>query len=280
MINNLLCVTIALLAIGYSPAAGDVFLSQDTAIPDSVKSIENAQSLQKYIDSKLESDRVAACIRLGEIGGRDSYELLLETFENEPVKGDMDSYMGVKYYSLASMGRTGIDEAQDYLIEMAWEYSAHLQPLSPYSEVNDSLSVIEGALEGLYQFGSPTAIACLDSIFQSEEYYWLVRSRANLMLLKYELRNDSISTSSDTARFLINRLDKSGGPFGQFESDGSISRGFIVQNNIFSMVYDLKAITLPYLTDFVSGLSDDDPRIASLKRLMTDMENNPPGLGD
>jgi len=251
---------------------GDVDPEFSYETPEYIKSISTAKALRQYVYSQNTLDRITACIRLGEIGGEASIQILIEAFNKEPHGSAAEA---VKFHALLSIGKIGGARAEKFLTEIAMNYSENINNSTQAFGIKDSLAALRGSFQGLYEIGSSSTIAALDSIFKNQNYYWFVRSLANLQLLKHELRNDSIRTASDSALSLMARLRNLGGPYKQFNPNGKINEGFMVQNNIFYLIYQYRNITLPYLKEFIVELDINDPGIPSLEKLKDDMESNP-----
>ncbi len=273
---NRLRFILVVFAIYVTTAHADFDTKYQVAVPESIQSITLAEQLRVYIDSDNYVNRVAACIRLGEIKGQDAFELLKYAFDKEPFREGMELPDGVRYYALVNIGRCNASDAEALLVDIALHYSNNIDPSPDRHLSADSLSVVRGAFRGLSEIGNASVVAALDSVFNNRDLYWLIRSFAQLDILRHELKDYSIKTASDTTVFLIAKLDIPGAPFKQFNSDGTINTGFMIEQNILYLLYEYRKVTYQYISDFIIDLPAGDPKAALLEALIGDIENNPP----
>ena len=265
--------TIVVIYLMTSFAYGSIDPDYEYKIPEYMKSISDAGGLRDYIYGDKYEDRVTACLRLGEIGGEPALRLLKEAFEKEPYQLGIEAAKGVKFHALASIGKIGRKEAEDYLNSIIDNYA---KPTYKSQNHADSIMILMGAYEGLYEIGSKSAIATLEAVYNNKELFWLVRSIADLTVLKHRLRAEQIKTAADTANFLIDQLR----PYDEYPKQ--LDENFKTRDenlkyyNVRFWLYQFRKITLPYLEEYLSELPYDNTKAVDLRKLRESMIANPP----
>lgn len=265
---------IILIGWCYIPSFADVLEQSQIQWPRYILESFNSDSLATFLSSDSEIDRIAACIRIGELGEKKYYPTLLATLEREPYRTGLDLHYGVKYHSLIAMAKAGEADAEETIKRIA---ARHLIKRNDVDRqvTSDTILVLQGAFDALGLIASEDAKEFLDSVFKDNSVYWPIRSMANYNYWKIGVADTSISSKADTANFLFSHLDDFRGPNQQFESDGSINAVFLNENNIRTIIYENRGWIIPYLNDYVNSISIDDPYRHSILGLKTDMERNP-----
>lgn len=271
VLKTLMGAVVAVVAAATAVADVDPDFSYE--IPAYIKSISNAQGLTQYLNSKSSIERITACIRLGEIGGDDAIDLLVDAFEKEPHGSAAEA---VKFQALTSIGKIGGARAEALLKQIARDYSKNVSDSTQVFGFEDSLAALSGALEGLYFIGSSSAEAFIDSIFNNGTYYWFVRYLAYINILRYDLRKGDYATASDTADFLLDILTQAGGKTAMYDSSGNFNVNFILSGGSGYLLFEYRATALTYLSDYILHLDAHDPMLPLLKKMETDMMSNPP----
>jgi len=268
-ISIALIILIVLLSIAHA----DIDDNYKYVVSDSIKTVSDSDGLRKFIYSDNTNERIQACIRLGEVADKSSLDLLIEAFDKEPYRSGNEVGKGVKYYSLVSIGKIGRQKAEGFLINIIQQYSK--QEYSFWGSA-DTLNTIKGALEGLYELASNSAVAFFDSTFKNETYYWLIRETAHIYLVQSYLRSDAFRTASDSASYLINELYKVIGNDKMWTEDGKINVNFITSGSYGFLLFQYGKSIFPYLSDYISGLALDNPKRTVLERLKNNIKDNLP----
>ena len=236
---------------------------------------QSSDSLVLYLKSAKEIERVAACIRIGELADKQLMGNLLKAFENEKVRTGIDLPYGVKYYSLMSLGEIGDASAETHIKDIVKSHL--LYSLRPdQNSTSDTILVLVGAFEALSEIKTNSARVFLDSLYEDANLYWFIRSMANLNSMRIKLAGANYSTKADTAQFLIAHLDSLGEPLRQFDDEGRINDSFIVADNIESLIYEYRRFIIPFLDNYINSLNQNDPKLTGLRELKKMMEANPP----
>lgn len=248
------------------------------SIPDSINEISNVDSLAPFLYSTKTNERLAAIVKLGNLERSDSVvDIMVEIFENEQ-KSINSEY--IKYHLLISMGKIGGSSAEQYLLNIASNYSANIDNETQAFSIQDSMSSLLGAFQGLYQIGSNNATEIFQFIYENEEYYWFVRSKAYDYVLMTHLRSGIFITSADSVNYLINEAINVGPSQKLRNLNGEINTGFIRQRALKFLLFQYREISEPILAQKISELPPDDLMLPELEKLKNNMENNPPNPGN
>jgi hypothetical protein len=265
----------ALLVLMVGSAQADFDSPFEVTVPEYMQSLNTAQELAGYLNSGKEAERIAACMRLGQIRGEEAYQLLVTAFDKEPFRKGIELPDGVRYYALIGIGQSGVQAAEPLLSQIVTDYSRNIHE-SPDTHISaDSLSVIRGALGGLYEIQSDSATAHLNSTFNNGEYYWVIRYLAYINIIKLHLRTRAFPTESDTASYLITNLAKLGPGSSMWNEDHSVNVDFIKSAAYRQLLFEYKDSTLPELSRYISGLRIGDPAVPYLDSLRKNMEGKP-----
>ncbi|MCP4634414.1 MAG: hypothetical protein GY855_15915 [candidate division Zixibacteria bacterium] len=264
MLRILILLLVLLFAFQYNLVLAVVDLNYKYVIPDSMKTTEDFSKLRSYLSSKWDTERVGACLRLTEIGGEQASELLKEAFEKEPYKLGSEPTDGVNYYALLGIGKIGGLRAEEYLNSIIEKY---VRPKYNRGNHADTITTINGALDGLFEIGSESSISTIDKVYKSKDIYWLVRSFAYKRLLMHQLRSEDINTSADTANFFVNELRNCEEYPKHNDDKSNVRAAYIEYYSIRYLIYIYKKITLPYLDEYISGLPDNEIRTEDLRNL-------------
>ncbi|MCP4634462.1 MAG: hypothetical protein GY855_16155 [candidate division Zixibacteria bacterium] len=252
--------------------SADVDNSYVYKIPDYMKNENSIKKLREFIYSAKTTDRIVTCLRLAEIGGEQSLQLLKEAVEKEPYYSVVDPCSGVKYYALTSIGKIGGSEAEEYLNSIISRYS--IQNGDGLNHM-DSIVTLHGAFEGLYEMGTNSAVFSLEDVYKNKDLYWFERDLADLILLKCELRSEKITTAADTAQYLIEQLK----PYDEYpkhmDEHGVNDQSFRYKNARF-WLFQFRKITLPYLEEYILELPYNNSKAEDLKKLRDSMIANWP----
>jgi hypothetical protein len=266
---------IACFLLGVSSSANADFNPSKIQWPRHIMESQNAESLISFLSSAKEIERDAACNRIGELGDKIFVESLMRAFENEKIRTGIDLPYGVKYYSLISIGKIGGSTAEVSIRKIVRNHL--LYSLRPdQNSTSDTILVLIGAFEALSEIKTNSARMFLDSLYEDENLYWLIRSMANLNSMRIKLAGVNYFTKADTAQFLIVHLDSLGGPLRQFDDEGCINDSFIVANNIESLIYEYRSWMIPFWDNYIDSLIQKDPRLSGLRKFKKIMESNPP----
>jgi hypothetical protein len=269
-------ITVIAFTILSLPVEADFDPSVRPSIPDSLISISTVDKLLPYVHSGDETDRIAACMKLGEIGGLEAFQILVEIFEKEPFRPGIELPNGVRYYSLMAMGKIGVPEAESFLINIATEYSSHID-FSPKIHISaDSFTVIQGAFDGLLELGTGSAIKFLESVYENDNFFWQIRTMAYTNILKYELKDKKYAATSDTSNLLLSLLTESDSQASLFDKEGNIDENYITQASTRFLLYNYRSSTLPFISEYILELPAGDPILPILRKLESNMTNNIP----
>jgi len=270
-IRRLLILISALFLISITYA--DIDFKYVYTIPEYMGAIINPDDLRPYIASDSVEVRIKACVRLGEIKNNSSFELLKEAFEKEPYQAGSEVPNAVRYYSLISIGKINVSQSENYLKEVARK---HMKAKYDLNTSGDSIMVIYGALEGLFKINSKSSVAFIDSVFGNENFDWMVRYQAHIFLTKSILKSYEYKSASDTANFLITALSSNIGNDKMWTEAGEINVNFITSGSYKVVLYEYGETLHPYLTDYINGLSLDNPAKPVFERIRNDIISNLP----
>ena len=244
-------------------------------IPAYIQAISNPEELRRLLDNPDLKDKLAAYVRLGEIGGEAELPLLKEVFDSEPYFLGIEAIPGVKYYSLISIGKIGGPAAEEFLRDVVVALAPNIKAGTNSFTRADSLITIVAALEGLGEITTPSVGAFLDSVFNYVDNNWVVRSTANLEALKIELKkNNTLGTAADTARFMLEKWQSVPWVERQFSTAG-VNPDYLIRDNLEALIYQYRGITLPYVAALEKEMSAENPKLGALKKLRERMEANP-----
>jgi hypothetical protein len=244
-------------------------------IPDSVMALNSASDLKSFISSKNPLDRIVACKRLGQIKGETAYNLLVEAFNNEPGDPSIEAPRGVKYYAPLNIARTGVPQAEDFLKELSARLAGQIEAIPRGFVSTDIISALDGSFNGLLELGTDSSIDFLQGVFNNKGYYWLIRRLAYINILKYELKRNEYATASDTTDYLLDIITKAGGEEAMYDTTGNIDPNFILHSSSKFLLYKYSNTILPYLSNYILHLKPDDPMLPKLRKMETNMINNP-----
>ena len=94
---------IIVMLCSYSHSSADAIDPLLVQWPDYIMKIQRPDSLVPYLSSKMEIERCAACIRIGELRDKKYFIVLLSAFNKEESRPGLDLSYGVKYYSLIGL---------------------------------------------------------------------------------------------------------------------------------------------------------------------------------
>lgn len=246
-------------------------------IPDSINVIDNPDSLTPFLNSEKAKDRLAAIAKMGNIGNSESVHELIALFEKEPTSVNSEV---IKYHLLKSIGEIGGPDAEQYLLSVISDYAPNIDNETQAFSIEDSLSSLLGAFEGLYLIGSDTASAVFQNIYENEGFYWLIRSKAYEYSLMSQLSTAEFAAPVDSIDFLINELIKVGKHQKLRNSNGDINNGFVKQRALGFLLFNYREISESFLAQAISDLPPDDPALPELEKIKNNMENNPPVSGN
>ncbi len=274
---RILCSVLFLIAIiGLNPVIADYDDNQRIEIPDSVLVLTSPSDLENFIKSQSPIDRIVACKRLGQIKGESAYHLLVEAFNNEPGSAAIEGPRGVKYYALVNIARTEVPEAEEFLKRISSQMAGQIETIPQGFVSNDLIVALEGAFDGLLLLGTDSAVDYLEEVFNNERYYWLIRQLAYVNILRYDLRKGDYGTASDTTDFLLDIFTQAGSKIAMYDSSGNFNVNYILNGSSGYLLFEYRATALPYLSDYILHLAPNDPMLPRLRKLETDMINNPP----
>jgi hypothetical protein len=272
-----LCFALLLIGIlNINPVMADYDPRFKIEIPDSVKALDSPLDLKNFINSENPKDRIVACKRLGQIKGKSAYNLLVEAFNNEAGDPSIEAPRGVKYYAPLNIARTGVPQAEDFLKELSTKLAGQIEAIPQGFVSTDIISALEGSFNGLLELGTGSSIDFLHEVFNNERYYWLIRQIAHMNISRYELKRSDYATASDTTDFLLDIFMKAGGEEAMYDSTGNIDVNFILRSSSKFLLYDYSNTILPYLSNYILQLKSDDPMLPMLRKMETNMINNPP----
>jgi hypothetical protein len=215
-------------------------------------------------------------MRLGEIGNGADLGLSIKAFEDQSYNNAIEAIPGVKYFCLESIGEIGGPDAEKFLREVTISLSKNIMGEKFSFTWADTLMTLGVALRGLGAVGTVSSGALLDTIFRNTEIMTMMRSIAYLGVLKIELKyNSSLTNSSDTAIFLIDKWKSIPWAPNEFTANGPDSN-FFMRNDIESLIYQYRSITYPYVLSLINEMNSNDPKLSALRDLKNRMEANPP----
>jgi hypothetical protein len=247
-------------------------INRNVELPPYIQAITKSDSLNIYLNSQQAKDKIAACIRLGEIGDENDINKLIFIVNNDPYLNSIDVVSQLRYYSILSIGKIGGSKAETFLRKLIDTISFKIKAGTNSFTRADSLNTVVAAIEGLSESGIISNKLFLDSVFNNNENNWLVRSRANLSSLKIEFKNNtSLKNANDTSQFLISKWRNVPWETTQFSTQG-VNVDYLVRINIETLLYDYRSSTLPYLIAYEKTMNPLDPRTETLKKLIRKMD--------
>jgi hypothetical protein len=254
---------------GPAPAAG-LPVPGISALPDSVSAIVTPEPLAPFLKSMDIYDRIHAAIRLGQIGGDKSLEMLQATYSREKAPPSLkNAYPNAKYYILSAIGMVGDNNAERFLFPIAQEYSASLLADSgriPTPEGSDSNWILLGSFNGLAKVAGPSTTAFFDSICGLRFGAQWVRERACDSYYQTFLKSGAFRSAADSMNYLLANFRRLSAA-DMWDSTGHYSSQRIRVWGIKSALFRLSEKEADYIDRFLQTIPADDPAYEGLARI-------------
>jgi len=200
-------------------------------IPTEIRKAASLSELRPFLNSRQEFARMAAVRRLGEIEGRESIGLLLESFEKEKPPTGLHDVPLVKLEIVRALERIDGEEAKSALLNILkdyWRTGPEVKDKRAFAIDRDFAPVVNGLLKSLYRWSHD------EDVFQTakeialskdtREFYTFpegVGEGAWKVYLKGEMIRKQIVKGKQSAIYLLDFLDnarKNGAAYGTLGS--------------------------------------------------------------
>jgi len=233
------------------------YISQDTSV----------RVLSDSLKSGNEFIRKCVAVRLGQFDNSSVVPLLINAYENEPVRPfTTDPTNGVRYYALTSIGKAGGIEAESYLTKLANEIFLQQKELDWAK--GDAIQITVGVLDGLAEIASQADIDLLLNIFESHGHGMVVRKFAYTAYIRARLKSSNLSHTQEGVNWVLDQLRSI------VNSDSTRSSPMNSPNRIkgdalFTNLVELGIDHEEMIRQYRSFLSSEDPVNAELDRILS-----------
>lgn len=240
-------------------------------LPSYFSSVSSISILSDSLKSKNEFVRKCAVVRLVELGNTESVSMIIEAYENEPIREfTIDLNNGLRYYSLSGLGKLKSPEAAAYLRKLAQDVFI-LKADMDWAK-GDAFQIVVGVLDGLAEIGTEEDTNFLLSVFDGAEFGSGIRKFAFTAYTRVHLRNPELINNREKVAYVLEYLKSlvDSDPMDTLSTD---TPDQIKRRALFTNLVELGIESEDQIMEYKLNLPVKDPFVKELENVLSIVRN-------